>query len=131
MSELTPEGALKAYVDALTARDLTAVLAIFNRRSLLELPMMKPYRLVGLREIESAHRAMFRSLKSIEIKLDRPAVDASHAIASGQMAVTRASGEQRTDDLAIVSEAGDAGLDRISIYMNARNVRPWSDIKVV
>ena len=131
MPELMPEAALTGYADALTAKDMTSVLAIFSRRSLLELPMMKPGRLVGLREIEDAHQAIFRSLESIEIKLGDTAADASHAIATGTVSITRTSGEQRTDELAIVAETGDTGLDRISLYMDARNARAWSDIKVV
>ena len=121
------EAMLQAYLQALSAGDAPAAAALFDERALLEIPFLRPNRLVGAAEIGKAHRAIFATLDSLEFEAIAIDSDASHAIAEGTLRFSRAGDKPRTLAAGVVAETGVGGLRRISLYCDARNIRPWSD----
>jgi hypothetical protein len=118
---------LDAYVSAVEARDPAAVTRLFDARALVEIPMLRPNRLVGAREIEKGHAATFETLQDIAFDLKPALANATHAIAEGVLKTRRATGEEETLTVGIVAEAGEGGLTRLSLHCDARNLRLWSD----
>jgi len=121
---------LLEYIGALAARDLDAVERLMCAHSLVEIPFLKPDRLVGLREISEAHGDMFSNLERIEFSAEHILCDASHAIAEGRLCVQR--GAQTSEYAAgLTIELQDDRLQRVSLYADARNSRLWSDRSIL
>ena len=118
---------LEQYVRAFEARDAGAVAEMMNRHGLVEIPMLKPNRLVGGMEIERGHVAAFETIVEARFRLGEAAENGEQAIATGALSVKRVGGEERTTPVGIVAEMADGGLQRVSLYLDARNQRLWSD----
>ena len=118
---------LRDYLQAMAAKNTDAIASLFDKRALLEIPFLKPNRLIGDREIDKAHRQIFASLESILFTPENIASDGRQAIAAGRLEFTRGGGECRRLDAALVAEAAAGNLQRLSLYCDARNLRPWSD----
>ncbi len=114
---------LREYLTALEGRNAVAIRA----PRLLEIPFLKPNRLVGKAEIERAYRRIFASLDSIRFELVEVIADDRHAIAECRLEVARRGQEAEHYDIAVTAEADDNGLRRVSIYADTRNVRRWAD----
>lgn len=118
---------LQAYLSALNSRDIDAIERLCDASNLVEIPFVKPGRLVGKREIVKAHREVFANLSAIDFELHHSGADENHAIGSGRLEFTRANGDSTGLPVAIVAEASGDLLARISLYCDARNLRLWSD----
>ena len=119
--------ALQAYLRALACGDAGAAAEMFDGRALLEIPFLKPNRLVGTAEIAEAHRAIFARLDSLTFDIHALHSNETHAIAEGRLCFSRDGSEAHSFAAGIVAETVAGDLLRISLYCDARNVRPWSD----
>lgn len=125
-----PRQALLDYIDALAARDLDAIEQMMCAHSLVEIPFLKPDRLVGNHEISKAHGDIFSNLEHIEFSVEHILCDASHAIAEGRLQLRRAA--QTSEYAAGLTVAlQDGQLQRVSLYADARYSRLWSDRSIL
>jgi len=122
----SPSEALLAYAGAFAEKDLEFIRSAISEETLLELPMVKPCRLLGESEIFSAHSETFKSISSAAFELHSPIEKGSLAIAEGVLKVSRA-GKEETHPLGIVAETNNGKLKRVSLYFDARHYRLWSD----
>ena len=118
---------LQDYLAALTSKRIDAIENLTGATTIVEIPFLQPTRLVGQAEVTKAHREIFANLESIRFDLDNCEANASHAIAAGRLEVVRNGTERQHFQAGIVCEIGAGGTRRISLYCDARNVRPWSD----
>ena len=122
----TPANLMQRYLEALSTKDLDAIREMSGPRSLVEIPFLKPNRLIGDNEIVKAHEEIFANLESVRFVVEHSAADGAHAIAEGTLEVRR-DGREQSHAAGVVAEPGDEGIARVSLYCNARNVRLWSD----
>ncbi len=127
MTGASPEYVLRTYINAVQAKDASTLGQLIGETSLAEIPFFKPNRLVGQREILAAHRAAFSAIEHFAFDLGAPLQDDSHAMVQGTLAVTRATGEIQKHLLGIVIENEGGKFRRLSLYADARDIRPWSD----
>lgn len=118
---------LQDYLAALTSKRIEEIEKLTAATTVVEIPFLKPTRLIGKAEITKAHLQIFANLDSIKFEIDNCETSPNHAIASGRLAVVREITGQQDFQAGIVSEVGTGGAQRISLYCDARNVRPWSD----
>jgi len=131
-TSLTPGSSLLSCVDAINNKNVEAVVALSDSLVLFEIPMLKPNRLHGHGEIRRGLESAFQELATIKFKLNAdPAESGSVAIAAGSLSVTRASARDEQHAVAIVTETRDNAIIRFSLYLNARNRRPWSDAAIL
>ncbi|WP_181183241.1 nuclear transport factor 2 family protein [Mesorhizobium sp. B3-1-7] len=121
-----PGDALQAYVRAFARKDIGAIMELFSNGGLVEIPMLKPNRLFGQTELRRGHEAIFEAVSSSRFELSEPAVNDIVAIASGRLKTERG-GVQHVHPVAIVAEVDSERLMRLSLYMDGRNQRLWSD----
>jgi hypothetical protein len=124
---LTPAAALLAYAGAFCARDAGFIAGLASPTALVEVPLLKPNRLHGAREIGAGHAAIFETVAAARFDIEAPVEAGDHAIATGTLAITRADASHERHDIGLVSELRDGRLQRLSLYFNARRVRLWSD----
>jgi hypothetical protein len=122
-----PARLLQSYANALSRLDGEALDSLFGSDTLLEIPFLKPGRLVGSTEIAAGHREILANLEAVDCRIEHCLADAGHAIAEGQLEVTRRGEAARRLAIGMVAECGDAGLRRLSLYCNTRGLRRWSD----
>jgi len=118
--------ALLAYAGAFAEKDLDFIRGAISEETLLELPMVKPCRLLGVSEIVSAHTEAFKTISNATFELHSPIEKGSLAIAEGALKVSRA-GKEETHPLGIVAETNNGKLKRVTLYFDARHHRLWSD----
>jgi len=139
---VTPGTALQSCINAISNKDLEAVVNLTDSLALFEIPMLKPNRLHGHDEIRCGLEAAFGALGTINFSLDNePAESGTVAIAAGSLSVTRTSGsdEEHTVGLVVETRRAEAGsaegqsiaIVRFSLYLNARNQRLWSDAAIL
>ena len=126
-SDFQASSALLNYVAALQNKDIKSVAPLIGHHTLVEIPFMRPNRLVGQHEISKAHADIFETLDSIDFVLGTPLEKDCFAIAEGELWVQRKSGEEYTHQIGIVAQTGGEILTRISLYADARDIRMWSD----
>ena len=126
-SDLQASSALLNYVAALEKKDIKSVAPLIEHHTLVEIPFMRPNRLVGQQEISKAHADIFEALDSIDFVLGTPLEKDRFAIAEGELRVQRKSGEEYTHQIGIVAQTNGEILTRISLYADARDIRMWSD----
>lgn len=120
--------ALQSYLDAFAARDAAAAASLFEPAALAEIPMLKPNRLVGASEIRRGHEAAFRTIAEVGVETETDIAEQDGcAIWAGALTIRRADGARHRHQSAIVVEAGAGRLRRLSLYLNARNIRRWAD----
>jgi len=118
---------LLEYIAALQARSVEDIEALLGDHPLVEIPFLRPRRLVGRTEARRAHAAMFATLESLTFELNAPAGDKNAAIVTGRLHVRRCSGEEQCHEVGLVAEAQASKLHRLSLYADSRFVRDWSD----
>ncbi len=121
---------LDSYVACVSAKDVTSLEPLLGDAPLFEIPCLKPNRLVGRREILAAHVAMFASIDRFEFDLAETLCDAHRAMAHGFLSVLRGKDTLR-HEIGLVTEWSDGRIVRLSLYGDARNVRPWSDVTIL
>jgi len=122
---------LEDYLAALGTADSAALDALIGEHTLLENPFLNPSRLLGRREIASAHDAIREQIESLDFDLDHCLGDAVRAIASGRLGVTRRGEARRDFAVGLVCECDDRSLARLSLYSDTRNARRWSDRRIL
>ena len=126
-SDLQASSALLNYVAALQNKDIKSVAPLIGHYTLVEIPFMRPNRLIGQLEISRAHAEIFEALDNIDFVLGTPLEKDRFAIAEGELRVQRKSGEEYTLQIGIVAQTDGEILTRISLYADARDIRMWSD----
>ncbi|MFT5220733.1 MAG: hypothetical protein ACI9LO_003191 [Planctomycetota bacterium] len=124
---LSVDDLLLSYLTAFESSDITAIDQLFEANALIEVPMLKPNRLVGKPEIHQGHSDMFASLESIKFEVKRCLADDKQAIAEASATVVRRDTDSYSLQLGIVAIKGQQELQRLSLYCDARNLRLWSD----
>ncbi len=71
---------LKEYLSALNSKNIDAIEQMSSSHSRLEIPFIKPNRLLGNTEIVEAHREIFIHLEFIDFQLSSTESSDSHAI---------------------------------------------------
>ena len=122
----SPIRLLQDYLAALSTQNISAIEKLSSAHSLVELPFLKPNRLLGTAEIVKAHREIFANVEKINFEENSRQANASHAIADGQLEVRR-DGKNQSFAAAIVTAANGSEIGRVSLYCDARNIRLWSD----
>ena len=124
---LSPLDGLEAAIAAMTGLDPAKLVAMCHPRALFEIPMLKPSRLYGRDEIGRGMTAAFADVRNMRFCIERSGVTGNVAIGSGTLSVARRSAADEQHEIGIVAEIEDAMLARLSLYLNARHRRLWSD----
>ncbi len=124
---MSPTDACHAYCRAFRSREPEAIVSLFERRGVYEMPMLGQ-RLIGHGEIRAGAAQMFSLTESCSIVLSGIMASAEAAIAEGRL---RAKLHRDPDPMdlpcAIALSMGRGGISRLSTYLDARPYRLWSD----
>ncbi len=124
--------ALLTYIGAFESGDAKCIATLTEDGVLVEVPLLKPNRLFGSSEIERGHKATFNSIKDATFFIDGEVADNDEAaICLGNITITRLSGEVDQHDIGVVAQLTNNKLSRISLYLNSRNIRRWSDESIL
>jgi hypothetical protein len=120
------EDMLDVYCSAFAAKDVEAILALFARHGLYELPLLGQ-RLVGHGEIRGGLQRVFAVAERCSIEI-LGLKSATTTIAEGRLcAKLHRDPEPVQMPLALVMETEDRLISRLSTYLDARPYRLWSD----
>jgi hypothetical protein len=125
-----PSMSLRDYLAAVARRHAKEVVNCFIRPAILELPMVKPSRFMGLDEIERAHALAFANLSEVKLETCEVLSTAGCAMAAGRLIVV-CRGKKEAHPFAISSDCTPQGLSRVSWYLDSRGHRHWSDETVL
>ena len=128
--ESDPETLLNEYLGAFAAMDEQGTSQCFAEHGVVELPVIKSSRLIGLSEIGRGHELAFENLTQVEIALNETLSDENTVMASGEISVT-CRGEPVSYEFGVAAICGDQRLDRLSWYLDSRGKRLWSDRSVL
>ncbi len=118
---------LTAYLDAFNARDFRAALALFDDRALFEMPLLGQ-RLVGRREIAAGMQRIREVSESARVAVSTAKATSSILIAEGMLHAKLHRDPKASEiPLAVVLEGRGALIERLSMYLDARNYRLWAD----
>ncbi len=124
---MTPDTALKTYCTAFAARDSRSIVDLFASGGLYEIPFVKN-RLVGHAEIAGGLDAMFAVVDDCNIELGNIRATDRVAIGEGRLTASLNRNRETVDTpFGIVAEVEDDKLKRLSVYLDARPYRLWSD----
>ncbi|MGE4252721.1 MAG: nuclear transport factor 2 family protein [Parvibaculaceae bacterium] len=118
---------LDEYCKAFNNRALDAALHLFSAHALFEMPLLGQ-RLVGAPEIQAGLRCIFSVTESAAIEL--PSIEESPRAIIGEGRLRAKLHRDRSEvemPLAVVLEARDGSITRLSQYLDARLYRLWSD----
>ncbi len=125
---MAADDAIRAYCTAFEAGDDDAIVALFGPNGLYEMPFLTPTRLVGGAEIRVGMERIFALTEARRVTLDQVKAAGPAAIAEGRFEATvPRDGVTMTVPFAMVAEAADGGLSRLSLYCDARPWRLWTD----
>lgn len=122
---MTPSEAIDAYCRAFAARDLEGALALFDGQALYEMPLLRT-RMVGYGEICAGLACAFEIVSSCKIEMSRVLSNGAMAIGEGVMDLATPRGPARIP-FAAVAVMRDDRLIRLSLHLDARPFRLWSD----
>jgi len=111
---LDPALLLQSYASALSRLDRQALDGLIGSDTLLEIPFLKPGRLVGKTEIAAAHREILDNMESLDCRIARCLAGGNQAIAEGRLEATRRGEAPRGLEFGMVAECGAGGLRRWS-----------------
>jgi hypothetical protein len=118
---------LDEYCKAFNSRALDAALHLFSTHALFEMPLLGQ-RLVGVLEIRGGLRRIFDVTESAAIELSCSRESPRAIIGEGRLRARLHRDESEVEmPLALVLEAKDGGITRLSQYLDARPHRLWSD----
>ena len=129
---MTPREQLTSYCEAFNQRDLEKALALFAVRALFELPLLGQ-RLIGRREIAAGLARVFELTQSAAIQIS--ALEESAPLVMGPLVMGegRLTARLHRDPaevsipLAVALEGDEGGIARLSVYLDARSHRLWTD----
>ena len=125
---MSPDDAIRAYWAAFEAGDAEAIAALFAPNGLYETPFLTPTRLIGGAEIRAGLERSFAVTEARRVTLDQVKAAGHAAIAEGRFEATvPRDGETITVPFAMVAEAAEDGVRRLSLYCDARPHRLWTD----
>ncbi len=125
---MSPDEAIRAYCVAFEAGDTEAIVALFGPNGLYEMPFLTPPRLIGGAEIRAGMARIFALTEARRVTLDQVKAAGPAAIAEGRFEATVPRDDATiTVPFAMVAEAADGGLKRLSLYCDARPWRLWTD----
>jgi hypothetical protein len=125
-----PSMSLRDYLAAFARRHAKEAANCFIRPAILELPMVKPSRFMGLDEIERAHAFAFANLSEVKLETFEVLATAGCAMGAGKLWVV-CRGKEEVHPFAICSDCTPQGLSRVSWYLDSRGHRHWSDKTVL
>jgi ketosteroid isomerase-like protein len=118
---------VRAYCAAFERKERDAIVALFAPGGLFEFPLLGQ-RLVGHAEIGTGLDRVFAILDSCAIELADVKSSRSAAIAEGRLrARLRRGGERLDQPFALVLETRDDAVSRLTVYMDSRPHRLWTD----
>jgi hypothetical protein len=129
---MTPREQLTSYCEAFNQRDLQKALALFAVRALFEMPLLGQ-RLIGRREITAGLARVFELTQSAAIRisaLEEPASLAMGPLVMGEGWLTARLHRDPAEvsiPLAVALEGDAGGIARLSVYLDARPYRLWTD----
>ncbi len=124
---VTIQAQLNAYQDAFNGRDLTAALMLFAEHAIFEMPLLGQ-RLFGKREIAMGLQKIFEVTESAQIHLARAKEAQNIVIAEGRLQAKLHRDAHAVEiPLAVVLEAQQNDIVRLSTYLDARPYRLWTD----
>jgi ketosteroid isomerase-like protein len=118
---------LQSYLDAFAARNADALSALFAEGALYELPLLGQ-RLVGRREIKAGLARVFALMERCAFEVSGVQSSGEATIAEGRL-TAKLHRDQGPVEIpaAIVLQARDGAIARLSTYLDARPYRLWSD----
>lgn len=124
---MSPADQVRAYCTAFGRRDKGAIVALFGPNGLYEFPLLGQ-RLVGRAEIGAGLERVFAILDSCAIELAGVKSAGPAAITEGRLHARLRRGDERVDTpFALVLETRDGEVSRLSLYLDARPHRLWTD----
>lgn len=118
---------MNAYQEAFNRRDLTAALMLFAEHAIFEMPLLGQ-RLFGKREIAIGLQKIFEVTESAQIQLSGAKQSKNIVIAEGRLQAKLHRDAHAVEmPLAVVLEAQQGGIARLSTYLDARPYRLWTD----
>lgn len=124
---LPPADQVRAYCAAFEGKDRDAIVALFGPNGLFEFPLLGQ-RLVGRAEIGAGLDRVFTILEACTIELAEVKSSGPAAIAEGRLQAKLNRGDERIDaPFALVLEARDGEVFRLTVYLDARPHRLWTD----
>jgi ketosteroid isomerase-like protein len=124
---MTIQVQLNAYRDAFNRRDLTGALMLFDEQALFEMPLLGQ-RLVGKREIAVGLERMFEVTGSAQMQLWSAKESGRLVIAEGRLQAKLHRDMHAVEiPFAVVLEAQQDHIMRLSTYLDARPYRLWAD----
>lgn len=124
---MTPSQAIALHNAAYQSRDASTLLDALAPGCLYEMPLLRS-RMVGRAEIAEGLRLALAATTHCSLEVTRSREAGGVALVEGVM--TAALARERTTatlPFAMVAEAGEGGISRISLYLDARPYRLWSD----
>lgn len=124
---MTATSALNAYLEAFAVKNIAAATGLFAEGAVFELPLLGQ-RLVGRREIEAGLARIFALAERCAFEIDAMQSAPGATIAEGRL---KAKLHRDRDPVempaALVMQARDGAITRLSAYLDARPYRLWSD----
>lgn len=122
---MTPTEAIDAYCHAFAARDTRRAVALFAEGALYEMPLLRG-RMVGKAEIQAGLVRAFEIMTACTIDMGPVMATGASAIGEGVMTAATTRGLARIP-FALVAVVEGGLLRRLSVHLDARPYRPWSD----
>jgi ketosteroid isomerase-like protein len=127
MPPAMPEQMIRRFCEGFAARKAADLTGLFDSHALFEFPFLQP-RLVGLAEIRAGLERAFAVADRIDMHLREIKQTGNHAIAEGRMDAHVARDNRSISvPFALVAEARNGKLGRVSIYCDAHPYRLWTD----
>ena len=124
---MTPRGQLENYCEAFERRDLEKALGLFAVRALFEMPLLGQ-RLTGRREIGAGLARVFELTRSAAIQVST--IEEAGTLVMGEGRLTarlHRDPEPVSIPLAVALESEEGRIARLSMYLDARPYRLWTD----
>jgi len=120
------ETVLRATLDAIAAGDAAGAARRFAPTARLELPLLGQL-LIGRAQIVAGLERLCGASRTRRFHLARVHAGATAAIAEGRFEAEREGGEPEAWPLALVLEAGEEGISRLSMYLDTYGRRLWCE----
>ena len=124
---MTAREHLENYCEAFNRRELEKTLAMFAAQALLEMPLLGQ-RLIGRREIAAGLARVFELTHSAAIQISAVEEKAQLVMGEGRLtARLHRDPAEVSIPLAVALEGDEGGIARLSVYLDARPHRLWTD----